>query len=145
MWKLSKYVLHNVNALSYWKDSLKNGRRLKSIDLKFGQFDMLFMSIDSKDKRDAILELIYLFWEHKLFLDCAIATLVSMMMQRCNIDIHDAPLCTSWNYGNVRNNAKIMVQECINRKGVKFGIFVPIKIGLFSNWTHYLDVFLSWK
>ena len=127
----------------YRKDSVKKGRYLKSIDLKFGQSDMLYMSIDSKDKRDAILELIDLFSEHKLFLDCAIATLVSMTRQRFNIEVYDAPLCTSWSYGNVRNDPKLMVQECITRKDVKFEIFHPIKIGQFSNWTHYFDAFLS--
>ena len=127
----------------YRKDSVKNGRYLKSIDLKFGQSDMLYMSIDSKVKRDAILELIDLFSEHKLFLDCAIATLVSMTRQRFNIEVYDAPLCTSWSYGNVRNDPKLMVQECITRKDVKFEIFHPIKIGRFSNWTHYFDAFLS--
>jgi hypothetical protein len=113
-----------------------------SIDFKFGQSDMLYLALQSTEERDALIELINLFAKHKLFLDCAIPTMVSMMQERFKIKVYNAPLCTSWEYGRIRNNPSKLIQECLSRDA-NFELFHPIKIGKVGNWSEYFDYVLS--
>ena len=113
-----------------------------SIDITFRQSDMLYLDLQSTEQRDALVKLINLFAKHKLFLDCAISTMVSMMQERFKIKVHKAPLCTSWEYGRIRNNPSKLIQECLTRDG-NFELFHPIKIGPVGNWSEYFDYLLS--
>ena len=113
-----------------------------SIDLKFKQSDMLYVSFQSTEQRDALIDLINLFAKHKLFLDCAIPTMVSMMQERFKIKVHNALLCTSWEYYTIRNNPSRLIQECLARDA-NFELFHPIKIGRVGNWSKYFNFLLS--
>ena len=103
---------------------------------KYGQADMLYLNLQSREQRNELLKIITLFSDHKLFLECAIPTLVYMMQQKFGIRVHDAPLCTSWNYSGLRKRPSEMVQNCIENKSLKFELFHPVKIGISSE---------SWK
>ena len=120
-----------------------NGKVLSAIDFRFGQSDMLYLSIQSTEERNAILELIDLFAEHDLFLDCAISTLVLMMQQRFKIETYYAPLCTSWDYNKVRHNPPLLISKCKRRRDVNFELFHPVKISKISSWPTYFNNLMS--
>ena len=120
-----------------------NGKVLSALDFRFGQSDMLHLSIQSTEERNAILELIDLFGEHDLFLDCAISTLVLMMQQRFKIKTYYAPLCTSWDYSKVRNNPQLLISKCKRRRDVNFELFHPVKISKISSWPTYFHNLMS--
>ena len=101
----------------------------------FGPSDMLYVYFDSDEQRSAFLELVDLFAENKLFLECAVPTLVSLMRQRFEIKVHVAILCTDWY--ELRGNAKKLIGTCL-KKGVH-EIFHPIKISEHSDWPRIFN------
>ena len=103
---------------------------------KYGQSDMLYLNIVSQKQRNELLVILDLFYEYKLFLECAIPTLVYMMQRMFDIRVHHSPLCTSWNYTGLRNYPSEMIKTCLKNKDVKFEVFHPIKM------SESLD---SWK
>ena len=99
--------------------------------------------------KHSFLNLLELFAENDLWLECAIPTAVLLMHERFGIKVHNTPLCTHW--GQLRDKPKEMMEQCskemnnirINRifgKSIdKYGVYHPIKISLHSNWTKYFD------
>ena len=111
---------------------------------KYGQADMLYLKIETTRQRNELLKIIALFSEHKLFLECAIPTMVYIMQQTFGIRVHDTPLCTSWNYSGLRKRPTEMVQNCLGNKNVKFELFHPIKIGMSSeSWKNIFHWLIS--
>ena len=104
---------------------------------------MFYLNIQTAEQRIAILEIIDLFTEHELFLDCAISTLALLMQQRFKIETYYAPLCTSWDYSKVRKNPEMLVNRCLRIKDAKFELFHPMKISKINNWSKYSNQLLS--
>ena len=92
--------------------------------------DMLYVYFDTDEQRSAFVDLVDVFAENKLFLECAFPTLVSLMRQRFMIKVHLAILCTDWY--ELRGNAKKLIGTCL-KKGAH-EIFHPIKISEHRDW-----------
>ena len=101
---------------------------------RFGQSDMLYAFFSTTEQRNAFLELLDLFAEHNLFLECAIPTLVSMMKKRFGIEVHTAKLCTDWH--DLRGHLG-MIKKC--QKDGDYELFHPIKLNRHRDWSHYFD------
>ena len=101
----------------------------------FGPSDMLYVYFDTDEQRSAFLDLVDLFADNKLFLECAIPTLVSLMQQRFGVKVHVAILCTDWY--ELRGNPKKLIGTCL-KKGVH-EIFHPIKISENSDWSRIFN------
>ena len=101
----------------------------------FGPSDMLYVYFDTDEQRSAFLDLVDLFAENKLFLECAVPTLISLMRQRFKIKVHVAILCTDWY--ELRGNAKKLIGTCL-KKG-RHEIFHPIKISENSDWSRIFN------
>ena len=105
---------------------------------RFGPSDMLYTFFSSTEHKNAYLEIMDMFTEHDLFLECAIPTAVSMMNERFGIKVHSAVLCTDWH--NLRGNAK-MIKKCV--KEGRYEVFHPIKISQHRNWRNYFDYLIK--
>ena len=107
---------------------------------KYGQSDMLYLNIVSQKQRNELLVILDLFVEYRLFLECAIPTLVYMMQKMFDIRVHHSPLCTSWNYTGLRNQPSEMIKNCAENKDVKFELFHPIKMSKsLDNWKNNFE------
>ena len=105
------------------------------INVKQGASDMLYAYLPREQKR-AFLNLLDLFAEHNLFLECAIPTAVSMMQEKFGIRLQSIPLCTDW--GELRNKPKEMIEKCEKENAVHQA-YHPIKISFNHDWAQYFD------
>ena len=100
------------------------------------QADMLYSFFNSDEQKNAFLDLLDMFAEHRLFLECAVPTAVSMMQERFGIKVHTSLLCTDWH--NLRGNARLMIKNCLE-KNSDYEVFHPIKINQHRNWARFFD------
>ena len=143
---------------SHWKGCIEtflkmfNDSRLKPfkhksvnqdsfINMKWGQSDMLFASLPREQKL-AFLNLLDLFSEFKLFLECAIPTAVLLMQEKFNITLRSVPLCSSWS--ELRSKPKEMIKKC-GKDIVIHGASHPIKISFDHDWVqHFNNISSLW-
>ena len=109
------------------------------IKARFGASDMLYVFFPSNEHKDAFLELLDLFAENNLFLECAIPTAISLMKERFAIKVHNALLCTDWH--NLRGQPIQMIKKCL--KDGKNEVFHPIKISQHKNWNSYFNYIMK--
>ena len=112
------------------------------INVRHGQSDMLYAYFLNDEQERYFLDILDLFAKHKLFLECALPTAVLMMEEKFGLRVYTAPLCTSWDYGNVRKDADKMIQYCAKKKHIHEA-YHPIKISKYNNWTGYFDELLN--
>ena len=105
------------------------------INVKQGASDMLYAYLPREYKRP-FLNLLDLFAEHNLFLECAIPTAVSMMQEKFSIRLQNIPLCTDW--GQLRNKPKEMIEKC-TKEDLVHEAYHPIKISSNRDWAQYFD------
>lgn len=105
------------------------------INVKQGASDMLYAYLPREYKRP-FLNLLDLFAEHNLFLECAIPTAVSMMQEKFSIRLQNIPLCTDW--GQLRNKPKEMIEKC-TKEDLVHEAYHPIKISSNRDWPKYFD------
>lgn len=124
--------------LKFYKQTDKDGSSY--LNFKYGQADMLYLIVESDKQRNEILKILDLFRENKLFLECAIPTMVHMMQQRFGIKVYNAPLCTSWNYSGTRNNPKQMIENCLRNENFEFEVFHPVKMSQsIESWKQHFN------
>ena len=126
--------------------------------IKTGQADMLYFHLPSTEQRNAFLGILDLFSEHKLFLECAIPTAVSLMQTMFGFQTHRADLCSVWGSLREKHNkiapkvysilVREMIQMCVSRnfspvhlQKDNFEIIHPIKISKLDNWKQYFYYF----
>ena len=125
------------------------------LSIKTGQADMLYFHLPSTEQKNAFLDILDLFLEHKLFLECAIPTAVSLMQTMFGFQTHHANLCSVW--GSLREKlnkigpkvysklVREMIQMCVSRNVSspfsKMDIIHPIKINKLDNWKQYFYYF----
>ena len=148
----SKSVENAPMWWSHWQDCLStflkmfNDQRLKPfihksadqssfINIKWRSSDMLYAYLP-KEQKAAFLNLLDLFAEHSLFLECAIPTAVLMMQEKFSIRLKSIPLCTDW--GELRNRPKEMIEKCA-KEDLVHEAYHPIKISLNRDWAQYFD------
>ena len=105
------------------------------INVKQGASDMLYAYLPREYKRP-FLNLLDLFAEHDLFLECAIPTAVLMMQEKFSIRLQSIPLCTDW--GELRNKPKKMIEKC-TKEDLVHEVYHPIKISFNRDWAQYFD------
>ena len=105
------------------------------INMKQGQSDMLYAYLPREQKL-AFLNLLELFSEYKLFLECAIPTSVLLMQEKFDIALKSIPLCTFWN--GLRGKPKEMIKKC-GKDIVIHGAYHPIKISFDHDWVQHFD------
>ena len=109
--------------------------------MKKGQSDMLYAYLPREQKL-AFLNLLELFSEYKLFLECAIPTAVLMMQEKYDIRLKSIPLCTFWN--GFRGKPKEMIKKC-GKDIVIHGASHPIKISFDHDWVqHFNNISSLW-
>ena len=128
--------MFNDQRLTPYLSESKSGNPY--LTARFGPSDMLYTFFSSKEHKNAYLEIMDMFTEHDLFLECAIPTAVSMMNKRFGIKVHSALLCTDWH--NLRGNVK-MIKKCV--KEGSYEVFHPIKISQHQNWRNYFDYLIK--
>ena len=109
------------------------------LQVRTGQSDMLYAFLPSSEQTNAFLELLDLFTQYKVYLECAIPTAMSLMQERFGIKTHNAPLCTDWS--DLRRKPNKMIEKCL-KNGDSYEIFHPVKISQVPNWTQYFDNFM---
>ena len=128
------------------------------LSIKTGQADMLYFHLPSTEQKNVFLGILDLFSEHKLFLECAIPTAVSLMQTMFGFQTHLATLCSVW--GSLRENlnkigpkvysklVREMIRMCVSRntssvhlQNDDFEIIHPIKISKLHNWKLYFHYF----
>ena len=109
------------------------------INMKQGQSDMLYAYLPREQKL-AFLNLLELFSEYKLFLECAIPTAVLLMQEKFDIALKSIPLCTFWN--GLRGKPKEMIEKC-GKDIVIHGAYHPIKISVNHDWARHFDDIIS--
>ena len=128
------------------------------LSIKTGQADMLYFHLPSTEHKNAFLGILDLFSEHKLFLECAIPTAVSLMQTMFGFQTHRADLCSVWGSLREKHNkigpkvysklVREMIQMCVSRnfspvhlQKDNFEIIHPIKISKLDNWKQYFHYF----
>ena len=113
------------------------------INVATGQSDMLYAFFPNFELKHAFLNLLELFTEWNLWLECAIPTAVAMMQERYGIKVHNTPLCTHWGELRKAGRTKEMFEQCSKEmllKGVeKYGTYHPIKLGWNNDWIQYFE------
>ena len=125
------------------------------LSITTGQADMLYFHLPSTEQKNAFLDILDLFLEHKLFLECAIPTAVSLMQTMFGFQTYHATLCSVW--GSIREKmnktgpnvysklVREMIQMCVSRNVSssfsKMDIIHPIKINKLDNWKQYFYYF----
>ena len=112
------------------------------LNVRFGQSDMLYAYFSNVEQKSYFLDILDLFAKHKLFLECALPTAVLMTNEKFGVQIYNAPLCTNWNYGTIRDHPDKMIQSC-KKKNHTHEAYHPVKLGINSNWSLYFDKILS--
>ena len=111
------------------------------INVTTGQSDMLYAVFPNSEIKQSFLNLLEVFAEYHLWLECAIPTAVSMMQERYGIEVHNAHLCTNWK--KLRTLPKEMIDQCLremkNSNIEKYGAYHPIKLGWTNDWMYYFD------
>ena len=119
------------------------------MNITTGQADMLYAFFPTFEIKHSFLDILELFAENNLFLECAIPTAVLMMKERFGIEFYNTALCTNWVH--LRNKPKLMIEQCskemnnlrINRifghRIQKYGVYHPIKISFNSDWTQIFE------
>ena len=111
------------------------------MNVTMGQSDMLYAVFPNFELKQSFLNLLEVFAEYDLMLECAIPTAVSMMQERFGIKLHNTPLCTHWK--ELRDMPKEMIENCkreMKHKNIeKYGAYHPIKMGLNNDWMYYFE------
>ena len=135
-------IVQHPGLASYLKKSERNGKLF--LEVSFGQSDMLYLHLYSAEQTEAFLDLLDLFGEHDLFLECAIPTAVSLMQQRFQMKIYAAPLCTelvAWRKRTI-GGTKEMVMNCLTDENQIYEAFHPIKL---SKWNGMETGYGNWS
>ena len=128
------------------------------LSIKTGQADMLYFHLPSSEQTKVFLGILDLFSEHKLFLECAIPTAVSLMQTMFGFQTHLATLCSVWGSLREKHNkiapkvysilVREMIQMCVSSdfssvhlQNDNFEIIHPIKISKLDNWKQYFYYF----
>ena len=126
----------------------KNGDLYMNITT--GQSDMLYAVFPSFEIKHSFIDILELFAEHRVWLECAIPTAVLMMQERFGIKFHNTPLCTTFS-GPLRKKPKLLIEHCatemnniranriFGKRIEKYGVYHPIKMSFVSDWTQYFD------
>ena len=105
-----------------------------------GPAEMVSICLSNPEQTKEFLDILDLFSNYKLYLECAIPTAVLWMKMRFNIKLNNARLCTDW--GEMRHDSSQLFNNCWKSEG-SYDIIHPIKIGLkaaeTSNWTEYFN------
>ena len=110
------------------------------INAQFGQSDLLYAYFPNLQQKEYLINILGLFAKHRLFLECAIPTAVLMMKEKFGIQIYDAQLCTSWDYGGARSDPDKLIQNCDKSKDHHhYEAYHPIKLSRNSNWSLYFE------
>ena len=112
------------------------------INVRLGQSDMLYAYFPNFEQKEYFWKLLNLFSKYELFLECALPTAVLMMQQKFGIEVHNAALCTSWQYGTVRSNPDLLIQNC-TEEDHDYEAYHPIKLGTSSNWSLYFNKLMN--
>ena len=116
------------------------------ITVRRGASDMFYAFLPNSEQRISFLNLLDLFGENNLFLECAIPTAILMMQEKFGVNLYDAPLCTDWKLRERKEDSaeksKEMVENCAKKEIVKnkvFEAYHPIKIGFNHDWPQLFD------
>ena len=150
--------IRNYTSWPFWNkcrgefSNMFHDRRLRSyihqatngdlyLSITTGQSDMLYAVFPTFEIKHSFLDILELFSEHDLWLECAIPTAVSMMQERYGIKFHNAHLCTNWK--KLRTLPNEMIEQCLremkHRNIEKYGAYHPIKLGWTNDWMYYFE------
>jgi len=105
----------------------------------YGQSDMLYVPLHDKRAVKEFVLLLDIFSHHRVFLECALPTIVEIMKQRFHIEVYYARLCTSWQ-NQIRHNPIKLIKSC----GEQSEAYHPIKLDQIGadKWTELFNSFL---
>ena len=107
------------------------------INITTGPSDMLYAVFPDFEQKHSFLDILELFSDYYLCLECAIPTAVSLMQERYGIKVHNTTLCTDWS--SRRFKPKEMIERCFRANVESYGVYHPIKISYNNDWTQYFD------
>jgi len=97
------------------------------------QADMLFVPTSLADEFGKAAEIML---DSKVFLECALATIVQMLQTTTNVTTRQVELCTTWKKSR---NSEQMIKSCFAGKGA-FGMYHPFKLSIgFKSWARMFD------